>query len=147
VPKPITPLVGCDVFVLNENKEVLLIQRVHSKFWALPGGFHDLGETPKACAERECFEETGFHVTATEVLGIYSSNCYEYKNYQWKDNEITHLLFKAQLEGGESTPSAETPQVGWFKENELPAIFDGHAVRIQQGFKHHRDSFTKPHFE
>lgn len=44
--KPITPLVACDVFVLNESGQVLLIQRSDNGFWALPGGCHDLGETP-----------------------------------------------------------------------------------------------------
>ena len=51
--KPKTPFVGCDVFVTNEKNEVLLIQRVDNKLCALPGGFHDLGETPAKCAIRE----------------------------------------------------------------------------------------------
>lgn len=33
-----------------------------------PGGKCDPGETPAACAERECFEETGVTVTAVECL-------------------------------------------------------------------------------
>lgn len=33
-----------------------------------PGGKCDPGETPAACAERECLEETGVTVTAVECL-------------------------------------------------------------------------------
>jgi len=67
--KPKTPFVGCDVFVTNEKNEVLLIQRVDNKLWALPGAFHDLGETPAKCAIRECKEETGFDIKLNQLLG------------------------------------------------------------------------------
>ena len=67
--KPKTPFVGCDVFVTNEKNEVLLIQRVGNKLWALAGGFHDLGETPAKCAIRECKEETGFDIKLNQLLG------------------------------------------------------------------------------
>src|SRR3990167_3295944 len=71
--KPVTPLVACDTFVLNEKHDVLLIQRADNKYWALPGGCHDLGETPKLCAERECREETGLDVEVTGLLGVLRS--------------------------------------------------------------------------
>lgn len=66
--KPVTPLVGCDVFVLNQKSEVLLIQRADNGRWALPGGCHDLGETAQLCAERECREESGYEVKVTDLL-------------------------------------------------------------------------------
>ena len=81
MPKPVTPLVACDVFVLNEKQQVLLIRRTDNGFWALPGGCHDLGETASQCAERECFEESGYRVRVSELLGHYSSMRYPYVNY------------------------------------------------------------------
>ena len=45
------------------------------------GGFQDLGETPAKCAIRECKEETGFDIKLNQLLGVWSSNCYEYINY------------------------------------------------------------------
>lgn len=147
MPKPITPLVGCDVFVLNEKNEVLLIQRADNQFWALPGGCHDLNETPKECAERECLEESGYIVQVTELLGIYSSNRYEYINYPWKENQFCHLLFRAIVVGGKPELSIETIQVGWFSENNIPALSDGHEPRIKFGFQHNRRTSLKPYFE
>jgi len=145
--KPVTPLVGCDVFVLNENSEVLLIQRADNGFWALPGGCHDLGETPQECAERECLEESGYHVKVTDLLGVYSSNRYEYVNYPWKENEFCHLFFRAKLVGGEATTSNESTRVAWFKESNLPSFSDGHETRVLFGFEMARNPKMKPHFE
>jgi ADP-ribose pyrophosphatase YjhB (NUDIX family) len=139
--------VGCDVFVINPALEVLLIQRQDNGFWALPGGCQDLGETPRACAERECREESGYLVQATELMGVYSSKCYPYVNYPWKENEFCHLLFWAELRGGEARLSSETLQVAWFSEDRIPPLSDGHAPRIEFGFRYLKDRNLKPHFE
>lgn len=147
MPKPITPLVGCDVFVLNENSEVLLIQRADNGLWALPGGCHDLGETPRECAERECREESGYQVEVTDLLGVYSSNRYEYIHYPWKENEFCHILFRAKLIGGKSRTSNESIKVGWFDKSHLPKLSDGHEVRIQFGFSVITNPNRRPHFE
>jgi ADP-ribose pyrophosphatase YjhB (NUDIX family) len=147
MPKPVTPLVGCDVFILNEKSEVLLIKRSDNGLWALPGGCQDLGETPKECAERECREESGYMVEVTELLGVYSSKCYPYVYYPWKENEFCHLLFRGKLLGGHARISTETTQVAWFLESELPKFSDGHEVRVRFGFEFSRTSKLKPHFE
>jgi ADP-ribose pyrophosphatase YjhB (NUDIX family) len=147
MPKPITPFVGCDVFVLNEELEVLLIQRADNGLWALPGGCHDLGETPQECAERECREESGYEVKVTDLLGVYSSNRYEYVSYPWKENEFCHLLFRAKMIGGQARISDESTKVEWFAESCLPKFSDGHEVRVRFGFEASRNSNMKPHFE
>jgi ADP-ribose pyrophosphatase YjhB (NUDIX family) len=145
--KPVTPLVGCDVFVLNQDKKLLLIQRADNGLWALPGGCHDLGETPKKCAERECLEETGLKVSCTDLIGVYSSNCYEYVHYPWKENEFTHLFFLATLEGGVETTCNETTNIGWFAKDEIPNLSDGHEIRINDGWKFLTSDHPKPYFE
>lgn len=148
MPMPITPLAACDVFVLNNKDEVLLIQRADNGMWALPGGCHDLGETPKMCAERECREESGYIVEVTDLLAVYSSNRYEFVNYPWKDNQFCHIFFRAKLVGGVATTSSETTKVAWFAEKDLPKEFsDGHAIRIQNGFAMAKDPKMKPYFE
>lgn len=147
MPKPITPLVGCDIFVLNEKFEVLLIQRADNGLWAMPGGCHDLGETPKECAEREGREETGYIFKATALLGAWSSNRYEYVNYPWKENEFCHLVFRAEIVGGSPALSNETTKIGWFAEANLPKFSDGHETRVRFGFEAARRSNLSPYFE
>lgn len=147
MPKPVTPFVGCDTFAANEKKEVLLIRRKDSGLWALPGGGQDLGETPAKCAIRECKEETGYEVEVKRLLGVFSSSNYKYVHYQWKENEFAHILFLGEIIGGKPKISAETTEVGWFSENNLPELFDGHKVRIQVGFSFLKDPSQPAHFE
>lgn len=145
--KPVTPLVGCDVFVVNDKKEVLLIKRSDNLRWSLPGGCQDLGETPVHCAVRECKEETGFEIKITELLGTWSSTSYEFIYYPYKDNEFCHLVFKADIVGGERTVSSESLDVAWFAEDNLPDISDGHEIRIKFGFDWINNKVAKPYFE
>lgn len=147
MPKPITPLVGCDIFILNDRAEVLLIQRSDNLLWALPGGCHDMNETPKLCAERECFEETGYRVEVTSLLGVWSSNSYEWVHYPHKDNQFCHLVFNAKMIGGSMKTSPESLQVGWFSEADLPPLSDGFEFRIKFGFAKATKPQLPPHFE
>ena len=147
MPRPVTPIVGCDLFVADARSRVLLVRRRDNGFWALPGGCQDLGETPAECARRECREETGFEVTVNRLLGVFSSQRYAYVNYPWKDNEFTHLLFAGEITGGRATPSAETSAVEFFDERDLPPLSDGHTPRVLAGFRALRAQDFRPHFE
>lgn len=147
MPKPITPFVGCDVFITNENNQVLLIRRSDNNLWALPGGCQELGETPAEGAARECLEETGYQVKITTLLGVFSSSRYEYVNYPWKENEFTHILFKAEISGGSAKASEESIEVEWFASEALPSLSDGHDIRIHYGFKCMKDSKLIGYFE
>lgn len=68
------PAVSTDVvlFTLRENRlQLLLIERAgepFAGFWALPGGFLDIGEDLETCAARELAEETGLREIYLEQL-------------------------------------------------------------------------------
>jgi len=144
--KPITPFLGCDVFVVNEKNEILLIKRTDNGLWAMPGGCNDLKETPKECAIRECKEETGFDIKLLCLIGILSSTNYEYVSYPWKDNEFVHLVFRGEIIGGNANTSSESTEIGWFGKNKLPPLSDGHDIRIQFGFEF-LENKLEPYFE
>jgi ADP-ribose pyrophosphatase YjhB (NUDIX family) len=147
MPAPTTPLVGADVFVPDEAGRILLIRRADNGMWALPGGFHDLDETPATCAARECLEETGLSIRIVRLLGVFSSNCYQEVNYPHKGGKYVHILFLGERISGEARPTSEAREIGFFHENEIPPLSDGHDVRITLGFRVLRDPATPAYFE
>ena len=66
----ITPKVGVDIAIFNENNEILILKRSDDKTWCLPGGWMDIGETPFETAKREVKEEVGVEIKPIGCISI-----------------------------------------------------------------------------
>jgi ADP-ribose pyrophosphatase YjhB (NUDIX family) len=51
---------------------ILLVRRMDTGNWELPGGRVELGESADVAAEREVAEESGMIIRITDLLGVYS---------------------------------------------------------------------------
>ena len=74
---PFTPALVTDCVAFDPQRRVLLVRRKSAPFagwYALPGGFVDIGETVEAACRREVQEETRLAVDAKQLrlVGIYS---------------------------------------------------------------------------
>lgn len=76
MPKPVTPLLTVDaVILMNDGKDLVLIRRKNppfQNFYALPGGFVDVGETVENACIREAKEETNINIKLIKLIGIFS---------------------------------------------------------------------------
>jgi 8-oxo-dGTP diphosphatase len=74
---PKTPALMTDCAVFEPDGRVLLVRRKHAQFagfYALPGGFVNVGETIEAACCREVREETGVSISKGQLhlIGVYS---------------------------------------------------------------------------
>jgi len=74
---PKTPALMTDCVVFEPDGRVLLVRRKHEPFagfYALPGGFVDVGEMVEAACCRELREEAGVSVSKGQLhlIGVYS---------------------------------------------------------------------------
>ncbi len=62
--------------ILEHEGKFLLIKEANkhedSGKWSHPAGWIDVGENPLDAAKREALEESGFDITLTKLLGVYS---------------------------------------------------------------------------
>lgn len=111
------PKVAAAVLVEQEGK-VLLVRRAMEPgrgLWTLPAGFVDAGEDPARAAERECLEETGFHVQVTELLTVLSGQ---------EHSRGAHIIifYRAIIMGGEAQAGDDVDAVGFFARRQLPDL-------------------------
>jgi ADP-ribose pyrophosphatase YjhB (NUDIX family) len=68
----ITPKVGTDAAIFNENGEILLMERTDGSGWCLPCGFVEPNETPVEGIIRETHEETGLVIKVNRLVGVFT---------------------------------------------------------------------------
>jgi 8-oxo-dGTP pyrophosphatase MutT (NUDIX family) len=141
-----TPMVMGDALVINTAGEMLLIQRADSGLWAAPGGAFDVGETAAQGVARECLEETGWLVEPTALIGVYDSRLLQTRVHQ----HVYHMSFLCQpLKQISGSPafSAETLDVHWFPESQLPPLDRGHDVWVPNAFRAWHGDMPQAYFD
>lgn len=131
----ITPRVGANAIIFDEQGRILLTKRQDNGLWCLPGGHMDLGEMVQETAIREAEEETGLKVEIERLVGVYSM---PYPGYRYEDprKQIVVVTFICRKVGGELRLSEETTDYGYYSPTELPvAMLPGHEIRIRDALK------------
>ena len=99
--------------VVNERGELLLSLREDMRFWNLPGGHLDEGETLAQAAVREVFEETGILVAIDRAVGLYF----------WPGFRQVTTLFSGRVAGGDLLPrTEESAENRFFPSDRLPEM-------------------------
>lgn len=79
--------IGCGVLIINDNDEILLLQRSYTHtdepgYWTRPGGKIEVGESPEGAALREVKEEVGVDIKIIKPL--INLDVTDSKNTRWK---------------------------------------------------------------
>jgi len=140
----ITPKIDVRGAVIRENK-ILLIQERADGRWAMPGGWADLGNAPASVAEREVWEESGYHVKAEKVLAVMDAN-------RIQPMEFYHaykIIFLCKLLDGEPRLSHETLALDFFDPSHLPPLsgYRTNEAMIQEVFAHVKDPNRRTAFD
>ncbi len=132
-----TPKVDVRGVVFREDK-VLLVREAADGLWTLPGGWADVGDTPRRAVEREIREESGFEARATKLLAVYDRDNQGHPAYEFA---IYKLFFQCEIVGGGPAISHETLDVGFFGRDELPDLSTGRVLASQIAcfFEHYHD--------
>lgn len=114
-----TPKVDVRGVIFNDKDEILLVQERVDSCWSMPGGWCDIGFTPKEVAEKEAHEEAGITAKAGRLLALLDKKCHDHP-------EDLHYIYKIFIECTTDdysiAPGMETLDAGFFKQDELPEL-------------------------
>ena len=100
--------------VVSHDGHVLLQQRSYEPragFWTFPGGFLEMGETPKDGARRETLEEVGLDVEPRGLLGVYAR----------PHVGIVLVTYEGEASGDAAyVADEESSSVQWFAPGDIP---------------------------
>ncbi len=109
-------VVAAFVFLCQEDTLLLVRQSYGQRYWSLPGGVMEPGESIDQTAIREVKEETGLDIRLGRLIGLYSKP---------RENALA-LTFEGLVTGGELRPQHEILEARFFPFSGLPENVRGH---------------------
>jgi ADP-ribose pyrophosphatase YjhB (NUDIX family) len=142
-PKANTIVPAVSVVVPDDQGHILLIRRTDNKYWSIPGGGMEPGESVREAAEREVKEETGMDCEITGLVGIYSNPRHV---AAYDDGEVRQefsICLAGRLLGGSVRTSNESSEVRFVPASDVPA-YEIHPS-IQMRISHYLENRTDPY--
>lgn len=126
----ITPKIGVDIVILNENSELLVLKRSDDSMWSLPGGWMDVGETPIETAVRETKEEAGIDIGPLGYIAITAKGPDTYPSIAY--HQINILVVSEPIsKDTEIKLSREHSEFKWIELGENIKWHAGHEILIK----------------
>jgi 8-oxo-dGTP diphosphatase len=118
---PETPKLMVDVVVPSEEGRILLVRRgsdPYEGYWALPGGFVEVGETLETAAVREAGEETGLEVEIVRLVGVYSDPGRDPRGHN------VSCAYLARARDGEPSAATDAVEASFLDPSTVELAFD-----------------------
>ena len=111
----ITPKVGSNAAIFNEQGEILLMERSDGTGWCLPCGWLEPNESPSEAAVRETWEETGLNIHVLRLIDIFT------RKSSAVNGPFTTLsvVYLCEVIGGELRLSHEGRALHYWKIDEM----------------------------
>lgn len=114
-----TPKVDIRAVVFNEKNEILLVKEKMDGCWSLPGGWSDVGYSPKEVAVKEVKEETGLDVRAVRLLAVMDMSRHPHPVLPFY---VYKFFILCERVGGEFTEAFDILGKGFFPRHQLPPL-------------------------
>lgn len=134
-----TPKVDVRGFVLNDKDQILMAQESVDGKWTIPGGWADVGNTPKEVVAKEIKEETGLDAEVVRLIAIYDKQRHPHPPEPYY---IYKLMFHCRVTGGELQAGFDMQGANWFSLDSLPPLSE---ERILERQLHHLFTLVKDH--
>ena len=111
------PGVAVAVCIMQDDQILLVRRGVEPMrgYWAMPAGFMEYDEDPKAAAQREVLEETGLDVQIDRLLEVFHTP---------SDGGLANIVitYAASITGGTMQAQDDADDVAWFMKANVPAV-------------------------
>lgn len=140
-----TPKLDVRGAVFQEDK-ILLVRERADCLWTLPGGWVDIGDSPREAVVREVLEESGFDVHVARLAAVYDRNKHDHPPLVY---HIYKMFFICEIIGGEPKGSLEVDAVDFFPEDDLPDLSTSRITshQISKMFEHYRNPGLETEFD
>ena len=120
-----TPLMDVRAWIV-QNQKICLVRGQGEDTWALPGGFGEVGYSPKENIRKEVQEETVFSAEVGSLLAVFDTNRFQLQNKQY-----AKFVFDCQLLDGQFQENQEIAELEFFDIKNLPPLSEKRITKEQ----------------
>lgn len=120
-----TPLMDVRAWIV-QNQKICLVRGQGEDTWALPGGFGEVGYSPKENIRKEVQEEAGFSAEVGSLLAVFDTNRFQLQNKQY-----VKFVFDCQLLDGHFQENQEIAELEFFDIKNLPPLSEKRITQEQ----------------
>ena len=131
-----TPKTDVRAIIFNDKDQLLMVREKIDGKWTPPGGWADIGHSPREVAIKEAEEETGLIVEPVRLLAVLDKKLHDHP----PQLEYVYKLFIAcEVKGGELTQAHDMHDVAYFSQHEIPPLSTDRvtAGQIELMFEYH----------
>ena len=131
-------------FVQDEHGRVLLVQRIDTGLWEMPGGGMEMGERLDQTAIHETFEETGLQVRPTHLLAVSAGYELNVTCPNGDQLKCVTAMFKCEVVGGILHPDGiETSKAAFYSPDQFPPLMPGEKWWLDLATKNQFSTFFR----
>ncbi|MEN2465119.1 NUDIX hydrolase [Ornithinibacillus sp. FSL M8-0202] len=114
--------------VIFRDKQLLMVKEKADNKWALPGGWADIGLSPREVVVKEVKEETGLDVEANRLLAVLDKKCHPHPPSVY---HVYKLFIQCEIKGGKVETGVETSEVSFFSQDRIPELSEARNTKSQ----------------
>ncbi len=121
--------------VLSADKKILLVKESADGKWALPGGWADVGCSPKEVVVKECKEETGLDVRVQSLLAVFDKRFHAHPPQPFY---VYKMVFYCEPISFNLQKGFDVVDVQYFAIDALPALSEERILKSQIELVYHK---------
>ena len=113
---------------LSEENKILLVKESVDGKWSLPGGWGDIGYSPKETIVKEFKEETGLDVVAKSLLAVFDKKMHPHPPQPFY---VYKIVFLCEIVSQKITKGFDVLDVEFFDIDNLPDLSEDRILKSQ----------------
>jgi ADP-ribose pyrophosphatase YjhB (NUDIX family) len=119
--------------ILSPDKKVLLVKESIDNKWSLPGGWADVGHSPKEIIIKECKEETGLDVIPKSLLAVFDKKMHPHPPQPFY---VYKMVFYCEAISSKTETGFDVLDVQYFDISHLPVLSEDRILKSQLELLH-----------
>ena len=121
--------------VLSPQNKILLVKESADGKWSLPGGWADIGYSPKETVIKEFKEETGLDITVKILLAVFDKRFHAHPPQPFY---VYKMVFYCEPTSFEFTKGFDVLDVQYFDIENLPELSEDRILKSQIELLYHK---------